>query len=99
MKKYLTDVLNKQHTPQNQPMPGTNQVRNSAGGYACAVDQWNRLNRFLILGSEGGSYYATERTLTIENANHVYCSSMVECLFVEQEVASSTLAMPAIDER
>jgi 60 kDa SS-A/Ro ribonucleoprotein len=33
---------------------------NSAGGYANAVDDWARLQRFLILGSEGGSYYATE---------------------------------------
>lgn len=71
MKKYLTNVLNKQHTPQNLPMLGTNQVRNSAGGYAWAVDQWNRLNRFLVLGSEGGSYHATEHMLTVENANNV----------------------------
>ena len=27
-----------------------------------------RLRRFLILGSEGGSYYANERKLTLENA-------------------------------
>ena len=27
-----------------------------------------RLRRFLILGSEGGSYYASERKLTLENA-------------------------------
>ena len=30
-----------------------------------------RLRRFLILGSEGGSYYADERKLTLENANAV----------------------------
>ena len=44
------------------------QVPNSAGGYAWAVDDWARLHRFLILGSEGGSYYAAEWTLTRENA-------------------------------
>ena len=27
-------------------------------GHAWAVDDWTRLRRFLILGSEGGSYYA-----------------------------------------
>ena len=47
------------------------QVRNSAGGYSYPVDQWRRLERFLILGSEGGSYYASERTLTRENVDAV----------------------------
>jgi 60 kDa SS-A/Ro ribonucleoprotein len=46
-------------------------VPNSAGGYAFAVDDWTRLERFLVLGSEGGSYYATERALTLENAKAV----------------------------
>src|SRR6476660_2515346 len=43
-------------------------ARNSAGGTAYAVDDWTRLRRFLILGSEGGSFYATQGTLTRENA-------------------------------
>jgi 60 kDa SS-A/Ro ribonucleoprotein len=57
------------HTPQSEPLPG--QVPNSAGGHAWAVDDWMRLRRFLILGSEGGSYYASERQLTRENAQAV----------------------------
>ena len=32
--------------------------RTARGGFAWAVDDWARLRRFLILGSEGGSYYA-----------------------------------------
>lgn len=58
-------------TPQSQPIPGTTQVPNSAGGFTWTVDCWQRLGRFLILGSEGGSYYAGERELTIQNANCV----------------------------
>jgi 60 kDa SS-A/Ro ribonucleoprotein len=54
--------------PQHVPIPGAGQVPNRAGGFAWAVDDWARLRRFLILGSEGGSYYASERTLTRENA-------------------------------
>ena len=57
--------------PQWAPIPGTRQVPNSAGGFAWEVDDWARLRRFLILGSEGGSYYATEWTLTRENAQAV----------------------------
>lgn len=46
-------------------------VNNSAGGFAFPVDDWTRLKRFLILGSEGGSYYAGALTLTRENAQAV----------------------------
>ncbi len=53
-------------TPQTEALPG--QVANSAGGFSFEVNDWVRLDRFLILGSEGGSYYATERKLTVENA-------------------------------
>jgi 60 kDa SS-A/Ro ribonucleoprotein len=68
---YLKNVLNTKKTHQSQPIPGSGQVLNSAGGYAFAVDDWTRLERFLVLGSEGGSYYATERVLTLDNAKAV----------------------------
>ena len=53
--------------PQSEPLD-ERQVANSAGGHAYPVDDMTRLRRFLILGSEGGSYYASERKLTLENA-------------------------------
>ena len=56
-------------TPQSEPIPRT--VPNSAGGFAFPVDDWTRLDRFLVLGSEGGSYYARERALTRANAEAV----------------------------
>src|SRR4051812_48127085 len=55
--------------PQWAPLQG--QEPNSAGGFAWVVDAWTRLRRFLILGSEGGSYYASEWKLTRENAQAV----------------------------
>ena len=55
-------------------------------GFAFAVDDWARLERFLILGSEGGSYYATERALTVENAQAV-----VRCLEADAERALRTI--------
>lgn len=58
-------------TPQSGKIPGSKQVANSAGGFAFAVDDWVRLDRFLILGAEGGSYYAKEKALTRENAEAV----------------------------
>ena len=55
--------------PQWLPLAG--QAANSAGGHAWVVDVWTRLRRFLILGSEGGSYYASEWALTRENTKAV----------------------------
>lgn len=47
-------------------------VRNSAGGFGTfAIDDMTRLWRFLILGSEGGTYYASEKKLTLENATAI----------------------------
>ena len=64
---YLSKHTSTKVTPQSAPIPGSTQVANSAGGYSWAVDCWTRMQRFLILGSEGGSYYATEKKLTLEN--------------------------------
>lgn len=55
-------------TPQSFPIPNSNQVQNNAGGYGWAVTDWTRLERFLIMGSEGGTYYTNEKKLTVDNA-------------------------------
>jgi 60 kDa SS-A/Ro ribonucleoprotein len=62
---------NTKNTRQDTQIPGKDQVQNSDGCYVFAVDKWTRLDRFLILGTEGGSYYAKERELTVDNAQSV----------------------------
>lgn len=64
-------IFNRKQASQAQPIPGSRQVANNAGGFAWALDDWGRLDRFLILGSEGGTFYVSERALTIDNANCV----------------------------
>lgn len=54
------------NTPQTEKAD-PRQIKNDAGGYTFKADDWTRLNRFLILGNEGGSYYANERRMTIDN--------------------------------
>lgn len=73
MKKYLTQIMKDRviSTPQSKAISGTNQIPNSAGGYVWSINKWEQLNRFLILGSEGGSYYASQQNLSIENAQNV----------------------------
>jgi 60 kDa SS-A/Ro ribonucleoprotein len=66
MKAYTGYNVHK--TPQTQPIPGKDMVRNSEGGYVFQLENWKRLERFLILGSEGGTYYVGEHKLTVENA-------------------------------
>ena len=56
-------------TTQSEPLEGM--VPDSAGGHAYPVDDMTCLHRFLILGSEGGSYYASERKLTLDNVKAV----------------------------
>jgi len=58
-------------TPQTSPIPGSNQVRNSAGGFVWSLDRWTVLDRFLILGSESGTYYASAHSLTHENTSNL----------------------------
>jgi 60 kDa SS-A/Ro ribonucleoprotein len=70
MKTYKNAVDVKK-TPQTEKVFGKDQVKNSAGGYVFAVDNWTRLDRFLVLGSEGGTYYVGERKLTQDNAKAV----------------------------
>lgn len=55
-------------THQSEPIPGKDMVENSAGGYSFAIDKWEAAKRFLILGSEGGTYYISERKLIKQNA-------------------------------
>ena len=66
-------LFNRRVTPQSQPIPGSTQVRNSAGGYSWEVDDWTRFDRFLILGAEGGTYYIGE----LVKQNH---DALVRCI-------------------
>ena len=68
-------IFNRRATPQSQPIPGSTQVRNSNSGYAWAVDDWTRFDRFLILGAEGGTYYIGERELVKQNHD-----ALVRCI-------------------
>jgi len=68
--KYARHVSTRA-TPQSEPIPGSAQVANSAAGYAFPVDDWVRLDRFLILGTEGGSYYVGEHELAGDSASAV----------------------------
>ena len=56
--------------PQSEPL-NERQVKNNAGGFVFALDNWKRLDRFLILGSDAPTYYQKAVKLTRENAKCV----------------------------
>ncbi|AKS35897.1 TROVE domain-containing protein [Mycolicibacterium goodii] len=66
----ILNTFNLRRTPQARPA-SPEQVRNAAGGYTFAVDDWARVHRFLTLGTDGGTYYVTDRDLTRYNAEVV----------------------------
>ena len=74
MKKNIRQALTglqATETPQGLPIPGRDMVENNAGGFVFKLDEWKQLERFLILGSEGGTFYVSEKKLTADNANKV----------------------------
>lgn len=71
MANNYSKIFNQKNTPQNQPVHDKDQVQNNASGFVFKAGAEQQLLRFLILGSEGGTYYVNERHLTIENAQNV----------------------------
>lgn len=62
--KTITNV------PQSEAIPGKDMVKNNAGGYVFQVSKWDFFTRFLILGTEGGTYYVQEKKMTIASAKN-----------------------------
>jgi len=71
MHNYLSYTGTRKVTPQSMPIPGEKQVENNAGGFVYEVSDLKKLERFLILGTEGGTYYVSEKDLTKQNVASV----------------------------
>ncbi len=69
MKTYKS--FSTRQTPQSELVYGKKMIKNSAEGYIFEITNWERLKRFLILGTDGGTYYASEKELTRKNAECV----------------------------
>jgi 60 kDa SS-A/Ro ribonucleoprotein len=61
--KHLLKALNPNLTPQTSSLRA-DQTRNNAGGFVWKVSDEGRFLRFLILGTEGATYYASEAKQT-----------------------------------
>ena len=72
MPSYLLNTPTAKKSPQSQPIPGRkDMIQNAAGGFVFRADSWHRFERFLILGSEGATYYTSQKELTKQNVDNV----------------------------
>lgn len=72
MSMNYSKYFNPRATTQSDRIPGRSEmVQNYDGAYVFPVTDWTRLDRFLVLGAEGNSYYASEKERVIENAEAV----------------------------
>jgi len=55
-------------TPQVERKPGTRLLARTADAPVWPANEWERFDRFLIFGSERGTYYMRKRTLSVERA-------------------------------
>jgi 60 kDa SS-A/Ro ribonucleoprotein len=70
-------------------------VQNAAGGYAFAKDLFERLQDFLILGTEGNTYYADEKSRTLQNVQVVHDAIRADGLRAVKLAVEISTARPA----
>ena len=64
--------FNTKQTSQSSKVPGVKkQKRNNAGGISFKITKWEYMKRFLILGTEGGTYYVDEHKYTRDALKNV----------------------------
>lgn len=81
------------NTPQTQKARA-DQIKNSAGGYVFKLSQADALDRFLILGTEGGTYYSSEKELSQRGMQlvHSCAARMSPAQFMERVVHAANNA-------
>lgn len=69
MYKQLVNTAKEILDPPQMKRLDNTQIRNSQNGYVWQVSDFTRFLRFLVLGTEGGTYYISEKTLTKDSVN------------------------------
>lgn len=84
---YVNTVMTP--TPQTQPLPGREDVmvKNDAGGFVFKQDDWAALERFLVLGAEGGTFHVKEGDLVLRNV-----SILNRCITADASKTAETTA-------
>jgi 60 kDa SS-A/Ro ribonucleoprotein len=83
--------------PVNHVLPNREHemTKTHGGGYAFEIDCFAQLRRFLIIGTDGGTYYQTEQKITEQNVKNVKRAietDGVKTVAIIQHVSSSGVA-------
>jgi 60 kDa SS-A/Ro ribonucleoprotein len=83
-------------TPATKPLPGRKQdmIKNSHGQYVFKTSDWDQLSRFLILGTEDGSFYINERNLTLAN-----CKVADKCIEIDGKRVVDMVVDVSVNDR
>lgn len=76
MAKYTSDIK-----PSTKGM-----TTNAAGFEVFEIDKWTQLRRFLVIGTQGGTYYASQKDLTKQNAGII-----AECITADPKRTVDTI--------
>ncbi len=82
-------------TPQTQRAigsEGARQTPNAAGGYSFAGTDDVRIRRFLSLGTDGGTYYASAKDITAANAAVVLTAARDRATWLTDEIVAVSVA-------
>ena len=97
MAKSLSNYIAKANAPVATPQSkqaSVKQKQNNAGGYSFTVSDENRLVRFLVLGTDKGTYYVKESKLTDQSVK-----ALVDFIKRDQESFLSTLLDVVLNNR
>jgi 60 kDa SS-A/Ro ribonucleoprotein len=83
-------MINTRQTPQSE-RADPRQMRNNAGGFSFTLTPLQRLRRFLVLGTDGGTYYVNERELTRDIAQVVVQLAKTEPRTLVDEIVQVSL--------
>lgn len=88
-------AISTRRTPQNQRATGPEGARqkpNAAGGFAFKVTDEVRVRRFLTLGTDGGTYYATAPAITKDNATVILGAARDRTTWLVDEIVAISTA-------
>lgn len=73
MNQYTRTLRSMVNPPQSEPIFGREKemAQNDAGGYVFTISPMEQFKRFLVLGSESGTYYASSSKLTKDNTKNI----------------------------
>lgn len=71
MSSFKTLNISNRKVTDQKVQAHNDQIKNNAGGFVFGITPLQRLDRFLIIGSSGNSFYQGERDLTKENTDSI----------------------------